>query len=502
MFLKRTAQFSIVSTIVYIFVFCFYKSVKERRGYLHLDLDADIITDSWLEMEYSGRCVSVTRVGLLVLQNCLPGSENQSFTLTSNRHLYHGGKQVCSGKLKDGARPLLTGNCVDPVQFGLTYWSGTNLSESARPLDNRTQPPRDPYDVSNSLVKFTLERTAPLCIGSAGNSVSLITCHKEHCSIYIISRQFISRERRALLLPIPPNSSCDYPACGLNSVQPGPAALLTEAAQGHCGNLTECLTIVCKTARRPLLVVRMLQAARDTIGYDIPAVVYDDGPEGYGREILEGLAEFPLLLYVIGDREVGISRGRNRAVELVKTRFFVILDDDFMLDTRSDLRLAVDILDNTDASVVGGSAIERGNNDWSGTLQFIRDETNRRSLLHTFQTCNQQPIHGFPGCFKCDITDVFFVGKRYHYLSVGGWSEELLVAEHCDFFLNLKADAKKLVFCPEFRVTHGKKSALELYDREAYELLRTGRKGRLQRVKLNHWNIEAILSSSFDDSHD
>ena len=54
------------------------------------------------------------------------------------------------------------------------------------------------------------------------------------------------------------------------------------------------------------------------------------------------------------------------------------------------------------------------------------------------------------------------MAKRDHYLSVGGWSEELLVAEHVDFFLNLKADSKKLVYCPKFRATHEKKSAQEL----------------------------------------
>ena len=442
--------------------------------------------DSWLEMGYTGECVTVSRAGSLMLQNCMPGHENQSFTLTTNGHLYCGKVKVCYRELTDGMRYIQTSNCLKPVQFRLSIWSGIPVPQTTVPVDADT---RDPYE-SRFLVTFKFNRTWPVCLGSAKKQVSLRNCHQDRSSIFVLNRKFIERERRALLLPIPSNSSCDYPACGVNSVQPGPVLLLPEAHRRHCSHLTECLTIICKTARRPLLVLRMLRAARDTLGYDLPAVVYDDGPEGYGQKIREALAEFPLLEYVIGDREAGASRGRNRAVEHVKTRFFVILDDDMELDERSDLRLAVDILDKTDASVVGGSL---NNRVWAGTLQFTRDKKNKRTLLHTFNTCMDQPIPGFPECFKCDITAMFLVAKRADYLSVGGFSEELMTVEHPDFFLNLKADSRKCVNCPKMAVAHNKNGIKKLYNSTAYNLLRYRRIARFVQVKKHHWNVENII---------
>ena len=54
-------------------------------------------------------------------------------------------------------------------------------------------------------------------------------------------------------------------------------------------------------------------------------------------------------------------------VRLVTTKYFFILDDDIVLNKRMDVHKMVEILDTTDATLVGG----RLNLDFAGFLHFM-----------------------------------------------------------------------------------------------------------------------------------
>ncbi|KAF0988082.1 hypothetical protein HZS_7753 [Henneguya salminicola] len=49
-----------------------------------------------------------------------------------------------------------------------------------------------------------------------------------------------------------------------------------------------------------------------------------------------------------------IDCGRNIALNLVKTKYFLLLDDDFFFYTKTDLTELASVLESTDASIVGG----------------------------------------------------------------------------------------------------------------------------------------------------
>ena len=73
----------------------------------------------------------------------------------------------------------------------------------------------------------------------------------------------------------------------------------------------------------------MAQSIRDTKGYDLPIIAYDDGPGNYSEDIWGEIRRFPKLRYVITDDEdLGISKGRNLAINEVKTKYFLLVDDD------------------------------------------------------------------------------------------------------------------------------------------------------------------------------
>lgn len=244
------------------------------------------------------------------------------------------------------------------------------------------------------------------------------------------------------------------------------------------------------------MVLRMLASVRDLLGYDLTTIVVDDGPQEQDAAVAELFNEFPAVQYIIGDRELGTSRGRNLAVKHVTTRYFIVIDDDFLFNQYTTVKDVVRILDITDASLVGGRVV----GDWSGNL-YMRKINNKRVIFHHSRSCYNSPIAGVPGCFKCDITDVFFVARTDHYKEVGGWSEAIKTAEHEDLFMRLKSAGKKVVLCKEFSIDHVRHSdgtdgqGNALFDPKAYLALRRGRSMRYAYILTNHWNVQSIVKS-------
>ena len=67
------------------------------------------------------------------------------------------------------------------------------------------------------------------------------------------------------------------------------------------------------------------------------------------------IAMYPNLKYIIGEEEdMGISLGRNLALQEVRTEYFLLLDDDNLFTQDTNLEMLVTILDTTDATLAGG----------------------------------------------------------------------------------------------------------------------------------------------------
>lgn len=153
----------------------------------------------------------------------------------------------------------------------------------------------------------------------------------------------------------------------------------------------------------------------------------------------------------------------------------------------------VGLLDRTDASLVGGYSNPL---EFAGDLEFGYRE-GKAVLLHYHGVCSypHRQVPGFPGCYNCQITDNFFLARAQHVLQVGGWSRELKVKEHKDFFVRMKAAQNKVVFCPKLYIKNdhkrSKKYNFEL-DEKYYLSLRydTSRLDRMWRLFNNHWNID------------
>jgi GT2 family glycosyltransferase len=224
------------------------------------------------------------------------------------------------------------------------------------------------------------------------------------------------------------------------------------------------VTLTVKTTRRPHLIVRLAQSVRETLGYDLPIVAYDDGPNDYSVEIREQVAEYPLLEYVVSkNQDLGISRGRNLAIKMVKTKYFFLLDDDILFIKSTNLEKLVEILDTSDATVA--SAAYEGMSGLAGYFDFgyFDKDTHKRTMQCKYGACalNNQTIPNHPSCVRCEITSNVFLARTREILDIGGWDPELMIFEHMDVFIRLKAGGMKVALCPEVELKHARPQTLE-----------------------------------------
>ena len=461
------------------FLLSLTKSRPEDLSSLTLFLPKEPVISYKLRLSYTGKCVGSSPDGRVRVMFCDPGEEEQYFQLLPDGKLQFGsdGEGKCV-QLGMGETRLILGKCSSGA-LRFEFVNGSYLQT----LDGEVK--------CVSPIKAAKDGLVPNRTPANRDPVTLTRCDKDASKIELIEKASFLESRRHLLLPLPlPGpTKCDFPACGINKEAPS-AQPLPLAQVERCLNLSRCITVVTKTARRPQLVMRMVESLRAVDKYrDIAVVAFDDGGEEYSSEIMEKIAEFPNLEYVIGDeKDMGISRGRNLALKRVRTKYFMLLDDDNLINNLSDLELLVEILDTTDASLVGGAY--KYNRDFAGFLNFGFHSSGKRALFASYGSCKKKKdiIPNFPSCVRCELTANAFMAKTRDIINVGGWSDELKVMEHKDLFLRLKAEGKKVVYCPKFKVLN-RKPEKELQT-EGYWLLRRKREGHMRVLFNNRWNIE------------
>ncbi|KAL5248758.1 hypothetical protein ACHWQZ_G017817 [Mnemiopsis leidyi] len=476
LFKKRATLAGLALLLTAGFLLSLTKSQPEDFSSFTLFLPHQPVPSYKLRLSYTGKCVGTSPDGRVCVMFCDPGEKQQYFQILPDGKLRFVGSGKCL-QLGIGETRLVLGECGSGIRFQLVNSSYLQTMEEEvkcvspiKAAQVGLVPSRDPVN---------------------RDPVTLTKCDKDASRIELIEKRSFEDSRRHLLLPLPPQgpTKCDFPACGINRELP-PAKPLPTDQVTRCLNLSHCLTIITKTARRPQLVLRMVASLREVDAYrDITVVAYDDGGEEYSVEIMKKIAEFPNLQYIIGEEtDLGISRGRNLALERVRTKYFMLLDDDNLISESSDLHLLAEILDTTDATLVGGAY--KYNREFAGFLNFGVHSSGERALFASYGACKRTKdiIPNFPSCVRCELTSNAFMAKTRDIIDVGGWSDELKVMEHKDLFLRLKAEGKKVVYCPNFKVLNrhpdGKMQT------QGYFLLRRKREGHMRVLFNNRWNIE------------
>lgn len=489
-FLKRLIKSGLsLLTLIGLWI-CFFEStgpsldIRKSQQVTHREqkdavLPATMIFgESRIRWWWAGRCVDAPSGASLTTQFCATSSR-QLFSLETDGLM----RFIPTGEcvtLSAGSSRLKLGNCAYAIKFWLkdvsylqTKVNGEIKCVSPVAPDDDTTPHEEP------------------CLKSP---IHLTDCHETASRITIVEEHQFQESRRLLgEAPMPEGDDpCNFRACSFN----GPLQPVSPIKTGtRCKDLSKCLTVAIKTARRPELILRMAESIRKEKGFDLPIVAYDDGPDDYREELQQKFDEYPLLRYLVSktSRDVGIAEGRNLAVAEVQTKYVLVTDDDMVFVGSSNIERMVEMLDTTDVSLVGGRCIGCG--DFSGFLEFGTFGGELPKMAHYMGSCSKanRTVTNFPDCYSCELPTNVFIARTDVLRNIGGWSPELKIIEHKDLFIRLKAARKKVAICPNVKLFHHSQNS----DEQSEEYIKKRSRGhyRYNSLLFNRWNIQAIFST-------
>tara|TARA_Y100001936_G_scaffold250070_1_gene301933 strand:- start:1543 stop:2355 length:813 start_codon:yes stop_codon:yes gene_type:complete len=200
------------------------------------------------------------------------------------------------------------------------------------------------------------------------------------------------------------------------------------------------VTAIIKTFNRPESVRRLVNSIRKYYP-NLNLIIVDDG-----EQKVEDFQNDKKIKYIKANFNIGLSAGRNLALSHVKSKFTLLLDDDFEFTGDTDLERMHSILVRTKFDVVGGDMLNWGTDrsKFHGTLE-LKDRTLRRFV--------ELSRNGHEGLKEYDIIINFFMAKTDILKNVK-WDPQLKLGEHEDFFIRLKEVGGKVTHLKSVTVNH------------------------------------------------
>lgn len=222
------------------------------------------------------------------------------------------------------------------------------------------------------------------------------------------------------------------------------------------------VTIIIKTLDRCDCLINLL----DSIFKKYPKIrvlVGDDSEISSKEKILSKFNQYNLQYYNL-EKDCGLSAGRNFLLNKIQTKYFVLADDDFVFDQKTNLERAVQILEEKKLDIIGGYIrnykIIKSN--WDKLLVLIQKilkyelPTNYIGTLkmegNTFYA--NYTVHSFPEFAETDLVLNFFLAKTERIKEIHGWDPKLKLQEHTEFFYRVKLNNLKVGFTNELSVQH------------------------------------------------
>ena len=256
--------------------------------------------------------------------------------------------------------------------------------------------------------------------------------------------------------------------------------------------MLENITIIIKTFERYESLDYLLSSIAK-MNLPCPVLIADDSQADYRDKVLK---KFGRLVdeYILLPFDSGASKGRNVLVDNVQTKYFLLCDDDFIFDKRTNLEFMLQCMENSDIELLGGVCynrtllIENKNNEllknlvklefrtlWNIILWQIYQFEALRDLLPIFQKESVRDFHGnfefendicyfirlaasdyTPPYTRCDFVPNFFLAKTQALKDKNVyWDEEIeFYGEHRDFFFRAKRHSLNVAFTKEVGIIH------------------------------------------------
>lgn len=217
------------------------------------------------------------------------------------------------------------------------------------------------------------------------------------------------------------------------------------------------LSILVKTFQRPeclknfLTSVEAYQKIYDIKFFEV--VIVDDSDSENQKLNFEIIAQFESIATNLISKEfnsLGLSKGRNIGLAQIKTDYFLICDDDMLLDDKCHIEDMLETIKEKNLDVLSGhyrniSSLNATNYKVSNWVGFIH-ENDEFDIVTIYSDIT-------PEFMICDIAQNFFIGKTQSVKSVG-FPEYLPLNEHNVFFLDLKHAGLKVATTNQLYVRH------------------------------------------------
>jgi GT2 family glycosyltransferase len=229
------------------------------------------------------------------------------------------------------------------------------------------------------------------------------------------------------------------------------------------------LSVLIKTFDRKRSLVKLLHSLQQRHP-DLPIFIADDSKEPYRDEIFSRFPQLDIQYYTL-PFDTGLSAGRNYLLEKITTPWFLLCDDDFVVDHRLHLASTLATMEQEQLDIGGGCFINytTTNNLRRFTKILLtpslawRYVLNKPLMIHyngnfhmknnhcTLSTSYRKPrsrVH------YCDLVNNLFIGKTRSVKVMNGWDEDFKVGEHEDFFYRAKLHGLKVALLSDFAVAH------------------------------------------------
>ena len=198
-------------------------------------------------------------------------------------------------------------------------------------------------------------------------------------------------------------------------------------------------TFIIKTFERPNSLFILLKSI-DKFYPNVPIIIIDDSKKPLDKKWASHIQ------YIYTEFDIGLSEGRNRAVKLVKTKYFVLLDDDLEFTEQTKIETFRELLEKYNFDLIGGKYYHFGQQDlrFEGFLKIYRKVLYICLYEYLIDDCD---------AMRVDFTHNFFLAKT-NVIQKNPWDSELKLAEHENFFLELKNKHVKVGYTPLVSINH------------------------------------------------
>lgn len=202
----------------------------------------------------------------------------------------------------------------------------------------------------------------------------------------------------------------------------------------HTSNdYSEDVTVIMKTMNRYRQNNKLIDSIRTY--HRVPIIVVDDGHEDVSDKYDNSVT------YIKIPFDSGLSRGRNVAVSNVRTKYTLVLDDDFLFTKSVDFPYLKNILEEG-VDIVGGTLDDRPS--YTAEMEYIDGILN---------ICAGVTTKYNDKCYQTRrILNLFLTRTRF--LHEHPWEERRKLQEHTWWFGNLSRTNTKIVYCDNFKLKH------------------------------------------------